>query len=86
MSPEQARGAEVNHQTDLFSLGVILYELLSGRSPFAAGTVADVLAAVLTREPPRLTGVPSKVADVVSRALQKDSPAVMRRRATCCAI
>ncbi len=72
MSPEQARGTEVNHQTDIFSFGVILYELLSGRSPFAAGTVADVLAAVLTREPPRLTGVPSKLADVVSKAMQKD--------------
>jgi len=72
MSPEQARGTAVNHQTDIFSFGAILYELLSGRSPFAAGTLADVLAAVLTREPPRLTGVPSKLADVVSKAMQKD--------------
>lgn len=72
MSPEQARGTEVNQQTDIFSFGAIMYELLSGRSPFAADTVADVLAAVLTREPPQLIGVPPKLADVVSRALQKD--------------
>jgi eukaryotic-like serine/threonine-protein kinase len=72
MSPEQARGTEVNHQTDIFSFGVMLYELLSGRSPFAGDTVADVLAAVLTREPPALTGVPAKLADVVCKAMQKD--------------
>jgi eukaryotic-like serine/threonine-protein kinase len=72
MSPEQARGTEVNHQTDIFSFGVMLYELLSGTSPFAADTVSDVLVAVLTREPSRLTDVPPKLADVVSNALQKD--------------
>ena len=72
MSPEQARGTAVDHQTDIFSFGVILYELLSGASPFAADTVADVLAAVLTREPPPLIGVPPTLADVVSKAMQKD--------------
>jgi protein kinase-like protein len=72
MSPEQARGTAINHQTDLFSLGVLLYELLSGASPFAADTVSDVIVAVLTREPSRLTDVPPKLAAVVSKALQKD--------------
>jgi serine/threonine-protein kinase len=72
MSPEQARGLEVDQQTDLFSFGALLYELLSGSSPFAAGTTTDVIVAVLTREPPRLTHVPPDVADIVSRALQKD--------------
>lgn len=49
MSPEQARGMEINHQTDLFSFGVLLYQLLTGRSPFAADTVSDVIVAVLTQ-------------------------------------
>jgi serine/threonine-protein kinase len=72
MSPEQARGLDVNHQTDIFSFGVILYELLSGKPPFAANTIADVLAAVLTHEPPRLVGVSPQLADIVSGAIQKD--------------
>ena len=72
MSPEQARGLEVDQQTDLFSFGALLYELLSGTSPFAAGTATDIIVAVLTREPPPLTKVPPAVADIVSRALQKD--------------
>jgi serine/threonine protein kinase len=49
MSPEQARGTDVDHQTDIFSFGAVLYEMLSGVSPFAAGTVSDVIAAVLTQ-------------------------------------
>jgi len=72
MSPEQARGLVVDQQTDLFSLGVVLYELLSGTSPFAAATTTDTIVAVLTREPPRLTHVPPNVADIVGRALEKD--------------
>ena len=72
MSPEQARGLDVDQQTDLFSLGAVLYELLSGTSPFAAATTTDTIVAVLTREPPRLTHVPPNVADIVSRALEKD--------------
>ena len=72
MSPEQARGLEVDQQTDLFSFGALLYELLSGTSPFAAGTATDIIVAVLTREPPPLTKVPPAVAAIVGRALQKD--------------
>jgi serine/threonine-protein kinase len=72
MSPEQARGTEVDHQTDIFSFGVVLYELLSGTSPFAGATVTDTIVAVLTREPARLSDVPPALANVVSKALQKD--------------
>ena len=72
MSPEQARGTDVDHQTDIFSFGAVLYEMLSGVSPFAADTVSDVIAAVLTREPPPLTDVPPRLAGIVSKALQKD--------------
>ena len=73
MSPEQARGQRVDHQTDIFSLGVVMHHLLSGQSPFAGDTVSDALAAVLTREPRRLTEVPAGLADIVSKALQKDT-------------
>src|SRR6185503_6279417 len=72
MSPEQARGLAVDQQTDLFSFGVLLYELLSGTSPFAADTASDIIVAVLTREPLPLKQVPPAVAAIVSRALQKD--------------
>jgi serine/threonine-protein kinase len=72
MSPEQARGTDVDHRTDIFSFGAVLYEMLSGVSPFAADTVSDVMAAVLTREPPPLAHVPPRLAGIVSKALQKD--------------
>ena len=72
MSPEQARGLPVDQQTDLFSFGVLLYEVLSGTSPFAAGTATDVIVAVLTRSPAHLTNVPPAVSAIVGRALQKD--------------
>ena len=73
MSPEQARGLPVNQQTDIFSLGVVMHHMVSGQSPFAGGTLSDVLAAVLTREPRRLTEVPAGLADIVTRMLQKDT-------------
>ena len=72
MSPEQARGLEVDSRTDIFSFGALLYELLSGTTPFAGGTATDIIVAVLTREPPPLKGVPPAVGDIVSRALKKD--------------
>jgi serine/threonine protein kinase/thioredoxin-like negative regulator of GroEL len=51
MSPEQARGFKVDHRTDIFSLGVMLYEMFAGRRPFEGETTSDVIAAVLTQEP-----------------------------------
>ena len=72
MSPEQARGQGVDHQTDIFSFGVVLYELLSGASPFAGDTVGDVIAAVLMKEPEPLAHVPPELRAIVQKCLQKD--------------
>ncbi len=73
MSPEQARGEDVDARTDIFSLGTVLYELLSGERAFRGDSQMFVSAAILEREPEPLPArVPHAVAQVVSRCLQKD--------------
>jgi serine/threonine-protein kinase len=76
MSPEQVSGREVDHGTDLFSLGIILYEMASGRRPFQGSSSAELASAIL-RDTPRPLGelradLPEGLADIVSRMLQKD--------------
>ncbi len=76
MSPEQARGQQVDERADIFSLGVLLYELVAGRRPFTGATAGDVIAAILTREPvqigPLLPHASPELNAVLSKALRKD--------------
>ena len=76
MSPEQARGLKVDARSDNFSLGVVLYEMLAGRSAFEGETPSDVMAAILQSEPLPLVqfaqNVPAELERIVSKALRKD--------------
>jgi eukaryotic-like serine/threonine-protein kinase len=76
MSPEQARGLPVDHRSDQFSLGVVLYEMLAGRRPFRGATAADVLTVIIRDEPEPLSraapSVPAPVRWIVERCLAKE--------------
>jgi serine/threonine protein kinase/Tfp pilus assembly protein PilF len=74
MSPEQARGLEVDARTDIWSLGVVIYELAAGRAPFQGATASDVIAKILEREPAQLshTTLPVELDRIVTKALAKD--------------
>jgi serine/threonine-protein kinase len=72
MSPEQARGEKVDARSDLFSLGVVLYEMVAGQRPFAGTNMLDVVGAVLHQEPKPLADASPELQRLVSRALQKD--------------
>ena len=77
MAPEQVRGQPCDHRADIFALGCVLYEMLSGQRAFQGATPADTLSAILTKDPPDLAGsqvaVSPSLERVVRRCLEKEA-------------
>ena len=76
MSPEQVSGRSLDHRTDIFSLGVVLHEMATGRRPFEGASSAELMSAILRDTPPYVTEVrgdlPSDLARVIRRCMEKD--------------
>jgi eukaryotic-like serine/threonine-protein kinase len=72
MSPEQVRGIPLDPRSDIFSLGIVLYEMLTGEVPFHARSAVETMNAILADEPPDLGGVPNVVEELVWHCLEKD--------------
>jgi tRNA A-37 threonylcarbamoyl transferase component Bud32 len=73
MSPEQVSGRVLDGRSDVFSAGVVLYELLSGRKPFDGETVTEVMVGIIERQPPPIPDLPQAIRAVLERALEKNT-------------
>ena len=75
LSPEQARGRELDHRTDIFTFGAVLYEMITGRRAFTGGTPADLITAIVSTDPPPANvlrpDVPATLDRIIHRCLQK---------------
>ena len=76
MSPEQAEGANVDHRSDIFSLGIVLYEMATGTQPFQGPTFVSTLSAILKDTPPPIVDrnkvLPAALGDIIDRCIAKD--------------
>jgi len=72
MSPEQAKGELIDERTDIFSFGVVIYEMVSGRTPFAGASTPETLANLINAEPAPLKNVPNDLQKIVFQTLRKD--------------
>ena len=76
LSPEQATGRKVDARSDLFALGVVLYEMITRHAPFAGETPGEVMTSILEKEPPPLKSyirqAPAELQQIISKTLRKD--------------
>jgi serine/threonine protein kinase/Tol biopolymer transport system component len=70
MSPEQVRGEKVDHRSDIFSFGIVLYEMLAGERPFQRDTAVETLNAILKEDPPELSGIDRNVNPALERVMR----------------
>jgi serine/threonine protein kinase len=71
MSPEQLRGQTIDDRTDIWALGAVLFEMLTGRQPFTGASVSDTIASILNQPVPDASGIPPQIETVVAKALEK---------------